>query len=160
MIYLFHIGYFSTGVSRLYTHISVGSCSFEWHWHFFLCINVFTRLWCFVFQHDLPIRYESDVKLGDTQCNIILSRLKPWMRLRSSKGKKMVLQDGSSNPGRLHSTESKGIIWSCKVSAPEMTAMLYSLSGSPLYLVCDFFKFFLGVCVLVSLTSQLYMQNI
>ncbi|XP_058221220.1 protein SABRE-like isoform X1 [Rhododendron vialii] len=88
-------------------------------------------------QHDLPIRYESDVKLGDTQCNIILSRLKPWMRLRSSKGEKMVLQDGSSNPGRLHSTESKGIIWSCTVSAPEMTAMLYSLSGSPLYLGCS-----------------------
>ncbi|KAF7141344.1 hypothetical protein RHSIM_Rhsim06G0070200 [Rhododendron simsii] len=88
-------------------------------------------------QHDLPIRYESDVKLGDTQCNIILSRLKPWMRLRSSKGKKMVLQDGSSNPGRLHSTESKDIIWSCTVSAPEMTAMLYSLSGLPLYLGCS-----------------------
>lgn len=72
----------------------------------------------------------------------------------------MVLQDGSSNPGRLHSTESNGIIWSCTVSAPEMTAMLYSLSGSPLYLVCDFFNFFFGVCVLVSLTSQVYMQNI
>ncbi|KAG5543788.1 hypothetical protein RHGRI_016520 [Rhododendron griersonianum] len=90
-------------------------------------------MWVAVVVH----RYESDVKLGDTQCNIILSRLKPWMRLRSSKGKKMVLQDGSSNPGRLHSTESKGIIWSCTVSAPEMTAMLYSLSCSPLYPGCS-----------------------
>ncbi|KAH7848975.1 hypothetical protein Vadar_011089 [Vaccinium darrowii] len=88
-------------------------------------------------QHDSPIRYEIDVKLGATQCNIILSRLKPWMRLHSSNEKKMVLQDGSSNPGRLHSNASKGIMWSCTVSAPEMTTLLYGLTGSPLYLGCS-----------------------
>ncbi|THG07272.1 hypothetical protein TEA_001862 [Camellia sinensis var. sinensis] len=51
-----------------------------------------------------PIRSEIEVKLGGTQCNIIMSRLKPWMHLQSSKKKKMVLQDGNSNPERLQST--------------------------------------------------------
>ncbi|KAI8014433.1 Protein SABRE [Camellia lanceoleosa] len=84
-----------------------------------------------------PIRSEIDVKLGGTQCNIIMSRLKPWMHLQSSKKKKMVLQDGNSNPERLRSTESKAIMWTCTVSAPEMTIVLYSLSGSPLYHGCS-----------------------
>ncbi|THG12391.1 hypothetical protein TEA_011109 [Camellia sinensis var. sinensis] len=91
----------------------------------------------FITQHCLkptsPIRSEIEVKLGGTQCNIIMSRLKPWMHLQSSKKKKMVLQDGNSNPERLRSTESKAIMWTCTVSAPEMTIVLYSLSGSPLY---------------------------
>ncbi|CAL5425644.1 unnamed protein product [Camellia sinensis] len=85
---------------------------------------------CFTFQPTSPIRSEIEVKLGGTQCNIIMSRLKPWMHLQSSKKKKMVLQDGNSNPERLRSTESKAIMWTCTVSAPEMTIVLYSLSGS------------------------------
>ncbi|KAF5955463.1 hypothetical protein HYC85_008319 [Camellia sinensis] len=84
-----------------------------------------------------PIRSEIEVKLGGTQCNIIMSRLKPWMHLQSSKKKKMVLQDGNSNPERQRSTESKAIMWTCTVSAPEMTIVLYSLSGSPLYHGCS-----------------------
>ncbi|KAA8538196.1 hypothetical protein F0562_027804 [Nyssa sinensis] len=84
-----------------------------------------------------PIRSEIDVKLGGTQCNMIMSRLKPWMRLHSSKEKKMVLREESPNPERLQSTESKAIMWTCTVSAPEMTIVLYSLSDVPLYHGCS-----------------------
>ncbi|XP_047320032.1 protein SABRE-like [Impatiens glandulifera] len=84
----------------------------------------------------LPIRSDIDVKLGDSQFNLVLSRLKPLLLLKSSKPKKMVLQEGTPNPKRQHSTESKAIIWTCSVSAPEMAIMLYDLSGSPLYHGC------------------------
>ncbi|XAR62068.1 hypothetical protein NMG60_11016663 [Bertholletia excelsa] len=88
-------------------------------------------------QPNSPIRSEVDVKLGGTQCNIIMSRLNPWMQLKLSKKKKMVLQDGSTQPDRRPSTESKAIMWTCTVSAPEMTVVLHSLSGVPLYHVCS-----------------------
>lgn len=84
-----------------------------------------------------PIRAEIDVKLGGTQCNIIISRLKPWMQLHFSKKKKMVLQEGAANPDKVHSTDFKAIMWTCTVSAPEMTTVLYSLSGIPLYHGCS-----------------------
>lgn len=84
-----------------------------------------------------PFRSEIDVKLGGTQCNLIMVRLKPWMQLQSSKKKKMVLREESPNPERLQSTESKAIMWTCTVSAPEMTIVLYNLSGLPLYHGCS-----------------------
>lgn len=93
----------------------------------------------FAFQPTLPIRAEIEVKLGGTQCNIIISRLKPWMQLHFSKKKKMVLQEGSTNnPDKVQATDSKAIMWTCTVSAPEMTTVLYGLSGFPLYHVSDF----------------------
>ncbi|RVW65622.1 Protein SABRE [Vitis vinifera] len=45
----------------------------------------------------------------------------------------MVLQEGAANPDKVHSTDFKAIMWTCTVSAPEMTTVLYSLSGIPLY---------------------------
>ncbi|KAF5739794.1 Golgi-body localization protein domain isoform 1 [Tripterygium wilfordii] len=84
-----------------------------------------------------PTRAEIDVKLGGTQCNIIMSRLKPWLHLHSSKKKKMVLRSETSTPERRPSTEFKAIMWTCTVSAPEMTIMLYSISGLPLYHGCS-----------------------
>uniref|UniRef100_A0A5B7AFH2 FMP27/BLTP2/Hobbit GFWDK motif-containing RBG unit domain-containing protein n=1 Tax=Davidia involucrata TaxID=16924 RepID=A0A5B7AFH2_DAVIN len=84
-----------------------------------------------------PIRSEIDIKLGGTQCNMIMSRLKPWMLLHSSKKNKMVLREESPNPERPQSTESKAIMWTCTVSAPEMTIVLYSLSDVPLYHGCS-----------------------
>ncbi|KAK9271467.1 hypothetical protein L1049_027058 [Liquidambar formosana] len=84
-----------------------------------------------------PIRAEIDVKLGGTQCNIIVSRLKPWMHLHFSKKKKMVLREETSIPERPQSTELKAIMWTCTVSAPEMTIVLYSISGLPMYYGCS-----------------------
>lgn len=89
------------------------------------------------FQPTSPIRSEIDIKLGGTQCNLIMVRLKPWVQLQSSKKKKMVLREEIPNPERLQSTESKAIMWTCTVSAPEMTIVLYNLSGLPLYHVSD-----------------------
>ncbi|KAK8298128.1 hypothetical protein V6Z12_D05G234400 [Gossypium hirsutum] len=84
-----------------------------------------------------PIRAEVDVKLGGTQFNIIMSRLKPWLRLQSSKKKGMVLEEETSTLEKPQSTVSKAIMWTCTVSAPEMTIVLYSISGVPLYHGCS-----------------------
>lgn len=86
-----------------------------------------------VFQLSLPVRVETDVKLGGTQCNIIVSRLTPWLQLQQSKKKKMVLGNEKSTVERPQSTGSKAFMWTCTVSAPEMTIVLYSINGLPLY---------------------------
>lgn len=84
-----------------------------------------------------PVRAEIDVRLGGTQCNIIMSRLKPWLQLHYSKKKKMVLREENPTPAKPKSTDSKAIMWTCTVSAPEMTIVLYSISGLPLYHCCS-----------------------
>ncbi|KAJ6939634.1 hypothetical protein NC651_005945 [Populus alba x Populus x berolinensis] len=45
----------------------------------------------------------------------------------------MVLREETSTPVRSPTTESKVIMWTCTVSAPEMTIVLYSINGLPLY---------------------------
>lgn len=85
----------------------------------------------------LPIRNEVDVKLGGTQCNIIISRLKPWLHLHFSKKKKMVLRDERSHKERFQTSKPKTIMWTCTVSAPEMTIVLYGLNDLPLYHGCS-----------------------
>lgn len=84
-----------------------------------------------------PIRSEIDIKLGGTQCNVIVSRLIPWMQLRSSKPKKMTLQEDSPPIEKRESSQQKALMWTCTVSAPEMTVVLYDLSGSPVYHGCS-----------------------
>ncbi|XP_057533189.1 protein SABRE isoform X1 [Amaranthus tricolor] len=89
-------------------------------------------------QPALAVRAEIDVKLGGTQCNMILSRLEPWIRLYFAKKKQMVLKEETVTINRPISKKSKAIImWTCTVSAPEMTIILYSLSGLPLYHGCS-----------------------
>ncbi|XP_017981411.1 PREDICTED: protein SABRE [Theobroma cacao] len=83
------------------------------------------------------VRAEVDVKLGGTQCNIIMSILKPWLGLQSSKKKGMVLREETSTIEKPQSSESKAFMWTCTVSAPEMTIVLYSISGVPLYHGCS-----------------------
>ncbi|PQQ07718.1 protein SABRE [Prunus yedoensis var. nudiflora] len=84
-----------------------------------------------------PIRAEIDVKLGGTQCNVIMNRLKPWLRLHFSKKKRMVLREETSTLDKPPPTDTKAIMWTCTVSAPEMTIVLYSISGLPLYHGCS-----------------------
>lgn len=43
-----------------------------------------------------PIRSEVDVKLGGTQCNVVMTRLHPWMRLHALRKKKTVVQGEST----------------------------------------------------------------
>ncbi|XP_020218640.1 protein SABRE isoform X1 [Cajanus cajan] len=94
-----------------------------------------------------PVRVETDIKLGGTQCNIIMSRLKPWLFLHLSKKKKMVLREEASVAVKPQSTDGKTIMWTCNVSAPEMTVVLFSMAGSPVYHGC-------------SQSSHLYANNI
>ncbi|KAF5818651.1 putative FMP27, GFWDK domain-containing protein [Helianthus annuus] len=84
-----------------------------------------------------PIRSEFDVKLGGTQCNLYMERLKPLMKLSSSKKKKVVLRDENVNPVTVQSSGSKTIMWTCTVSAPEMTIVLFNISGLPIYHGCS-----------------------
>nr|GEW46246.1 hypothetical protein [Tanacetum cinerariifolium] len=84
-----------------------------------------------------PIRSEIDVKLGGTQCNLMMGRLKPLMKLSSSKKKKMVLRDENANAVTVRSSGSKTIMWTCTVSAPEMTIVLFNLNGLPIYHGCS-----------------------
>jgi len=85
----------------------------------------------------LPIRAEIDAKLGGTQCNIMLSRLMPWMRLHSLRTKGMKLSKRNSNQEISQKKEMKPILWTCTVAAPEMTVLLYSLNGLVLYHACS-----------------------
>ncbi|KAM5575295.1 protein SABRE [Rosa sericea] len=89
-------------------------------------------------QPSSPIRAEIDVKLGGTQCNLIMNRLKPLLRLHFSKKKRMVLQEEKPTLDKTSPTTDTNIImWTCTFSAPEMTIVLHSLSGLPLYHVCS-----------------------
>ncbi|KAF8377399.1 hypothetical protein HHK36_030776 [Tetracentron sinense] len=66
-----------------------------------------------------------------------MSRLKPWMCLHLSKKKQIVLREENPILEKSQSTETEAIMWTCTVSAPEMTIVLYSISGSPLYHGCS-----------------------
>ncbi|KAH6798514.1 HYPERSENSITIVE TO PI STARVATION 4 [Perilla frutescens var. frutescens] len=88
-------------------------------------------------QPNVPIRSEIDVKLGGTQCNLILNRLEPWLSIRRPQKQKKELLEKSLAKEKSHSSELKTIMWTCTLSAPEMTVVLYSLSGCPLYHCCS-----------------------
>lgn len=92
-----------------------------------------THVDAFSWQPSSPIRAEVDVKLGGTQCNIIISRLQPWLHFHFAKKKRMVLREEVSATAKAPGSDVKAIMWTCTLSAPEMTVILYSLSGSPLY---------------------------
>lgn len=81
-----------------------------------------------------PIKSETDIKLGGTQFNIIMARLKHLVQLRPPKKKKTVSKDESNNPVKVKSNEDfKIIMWTCTFSAPETAIALFNLEGSMLY---------------------------
>lgn len=98
-------------------------------------IDIFRVL--FFLQPLLPFRAETEIKLGGPKCNIIMSRLQPWLSLHLSKNRKMVLQDKVPDAIKQQSTDNKAIMWTCNVSAPEMTLVLFNMSGSPIYHVSN-----------------------
>ncbi|CAH8392543.1 unnamed protein product [Eruca vesicaria subsp. sativa] len=85
----------------------------------------------------LPIRAEVDIKLGGTRCNLFICRLQPWLRLHFLKKKKMVLQGPTHTLVKSKATDTKAIMWTSTVSAPEMTVMLYGIDGLPMYHFCS-----------------------
>lgn len=68
----------------------------------------------------------------------MLSRLMPWMRLHYLKSKGMKISKENSHRGISQTKEIKLIMWTCTVSAPEMSVMLYNLNGLVLYHVSCF----------------------
>lgn len=97
-------------------------------------VNSSPAIWSYItfyFQPASPIRSEIGVKLGGTRCNLIITRLNPWMRLHASKKKKMVLREESSTREKPKSSDHKAIMWTATISAPEMTIMVYDLNGLP-----------------------------
>ncbi|KAK8943364.1 hypothetical protein KSP40_PGU018540 [Platanthera guangdongensis] len=81
-----------------------------------------------------PIRCEIDVKLGGTQCNLIVNRLKPWLCLNLSKKKDKF---GHTQQEQFQKNRTEAIMWTFTVSAPEITVVLYSLNNLPLYYGCS-----------------------
>lgn len=77
-----------------------------------------------------------------------MSRLKPWLLLHLSKKKKIVLREEASVVVKPQSTDSRIIMWTCNVSAPEMTIVLFDMVGSPVYHVS-----IVLICVSVIVTS-------
>lgn len=85
-----------------------------------------------------PVRSEVDVKLGGFQSNVIITRLTPWMRLHSSKKKKVVPREGSSTSEKPKSSGNNAIMLTFTFTAPEMTIVLYDMNCSPLCHVRSF----------------------
>ncbi|TVU47028.1 hypothetical protein EJB05_06604 [Eragrostis curvula] len=78
-----------------------------------------------------PIQAEVDVKINGVQCNLIISRIKPLIRINTDKKKPLVL---SESPQQEKAPKEKIVLaWTCTLSAPELTIVLYSLDDLPLY---------------------------
>ncbi|KAG0551097.1 hypothetical protein BDA96_01G394300 [Sorghum bicolor] len=82
-------------------------------------------------QTTLPVQAEVDIKISGFQCNLIVSRIKPLIRINSDKKKPLVLQD---NPQQKKAPKEKlALSLACTLSAPELTLVLHSLDDVPLY---------------------------
>ncbi|KAK1432241.1 hypothetical protein QVD17_09136 [Tagetes erecta] len=84
-----------------------------------------------------PIKCEIDIKLGGTQCNIIMARLNSLMKLRPPKKKKSAPKEERTRPVLVQSSdEFKMIMWTSTFSAPETTIALVNMDGLLLYHGC------------------------
>lgn len=92
--------------------------------YFTACFTHQIRSWC---------------QVGGTRCNVVMTRLHPWMRLHALRKKKTVVQGESTKSERSHSSDYKAFMWTSTISAPEMTVVLYDLNGSPIYHVRPFY---------------------
>jgi len=80
------------------------------------------------------IRAETEVKIGRSQCNIVMSRIKPWLLLKPpSKQKKLVIREEPAVVKPKSKDESLTIVWTCNLSTSEFIIMLFNMAGSPLY---------------------------
>ncbi|KAK3151633.1 hypothetical protein QOZ80_3AG0248430 [Eleusine coracana subsp. coracana] len=78
-----------------------------------------------------PIQADVDVKISGVQCNLIISRIKPLIRVNSDKKKPLVLRE---SPQQEKAPKEKlALVWACTLSVPELTIVLYSLDDLPLY---------------------------
>ncbi|KAJ1297114.1 hypothetical protein BS78_01G353000 [Paspalum vaginatum] len=82
-------------------------------------------------QPALPVQAEVDIKISGFQGNLIISRIKPLIRINSDKKKPLVLREG---PQQEKAPKEKiALVWACTLSAPELNLVLHSLDDVPLY---------------------------
>ena len=82
-------------------------------------------------QPALPVQAEVDVKISGFQCNLIMSRIKPLIRIKSDKKKPPVVHE---SPQQEKAPKEKlALAWACTLSAPDLTIVLHSLDDVPLY---------------------------
>lgn len=66
------------------------------------------------------------------------------MQLKTSKKKNVVILEETPKapiPERAQSVESKAIMWTCTLSCPEITIVLYNLNGLAVYHVSCLLNF-------------------
>lgn len=126
--------------------------------HFFWCIIssiANCACWCGVFsQPAKPIQAEVDVKISGVQCNLIISRIKPLIRVNSDKKKPVVLRENAQQEKA--PKEKIALVWACTLSVPELTIVLYGLDDLPLYNVSTLLCFVLYCSVLIWTFRHMY----
>jgi len=80
------------------------------------------------------VRADTEIKIGRSKCNIVMSRIKPWLLLKPPSNKKKKLVINETPVVKPKSTDdSKTIVWTCNLSTSELTIRLFTMAGSPLY---------------------------
>ncbi|KAG9146005.1 hypothetical protein Leryth_015641 [Lithospermum erythrorhizon] len=87
-------------------------------------------------QLETPVRSDINITLGGTQCNLIVSRFIPLLKLQSLKKKKVPKPEGIIIE-KSRSTEHKKLMWECTMAVPEVTLVLFDLSSSPVCHCCS-----------------------
>ncbi|XP_015690856.2 protein ABERRANT POLLEN TRANSMISSION 1-like isoform X2 [Oryza brachyantha] len=85
-------------------------------------------------QSTSPIRAEAGIKISGSQCNLIISRIKPLIPLNSAEKKPLVLSESSTQEKTPKEKLALDLVFT--LSAPELTIVLYSLDDIPLYNCC------------------------
>lgn len=82
-------------------------------------------------QPGLPISSEVDLKVGGTRCDLLMSRLQPWLHLHGKT------HGGTHTLEKSKPADIETIMWRGTVSTPEMTVILYGLDDLPMYHVSN-----------------------
>uniref|UniRef100_A0A0E0E3G3 FMP27/BLTP2/Hobbit GFWDK motif-containing RBG unit domain-containing protein n=1 Tax=Oryza meridionalis TaxID=40149 RepID=A0A0E0E3G3_9ORYZ len=85
-------------------------------------------------QSTSPIQAEAGIKISGSQCNIIISRIKPLIPLNSAQKKPTVPRESSTQEKTPKEKLALDLVFT--LSAPELTIVLYSLDDIPLYHCC------------------------
>ncbi|XBI71816.1 hypothetical protein VPH35_065929 [Triticum aestivum] len=81
-----------------------------------------------------PIRAEVNIKISGGQCNLIISRIKPLILMKSAKKKPLVLHE-SPQQDKVPK-EKLALALVLTFSVPELSVVLYSLDDIPLFHCC------------------------
>lgn len=79
----------------------------------------------------MPIRAGVDIKVGGTRCDLIMSKLQPWLQLHGGT------HGGTHTLEQSKAADIETIMWRGTVSTPDMTVILYGLDDLPMYHVSN-----------------------